>query len=41
MEDPANEQRVLNSRRATLKANMQRTLEGVKALTEGERDRTR
>ncbi len=32
--DPANEQKVLNGRRQTLKANMQRTVEGVKALAE-------
>jgi hypothetical protein len=33
-DDPANEQKVLNGRRQTLKANMQRTVEGVKALAE-------
>ena len=34
-QDPLNEQKVLNSRREALKANMQRTIEGVKAIAEG------
>ena len=38
LKDPANEERVLNRRRETLKANMQRTLEGAKALSEADRD---
>ena len=40
LKDPANEERVLNGRRETLKANMQRTLEGVKALVDGARSDT-
>ena len=34
LEDPAYEQKVLNGRRETLKANMQRTIEGIKVLAE-------
>ena len=36
LKDPAKEERVLNRRRQVLKANMQRTVEGVKALVDGE-----
>ena len=35
LKDPAKEERVLNRRRETLKANMQATVEGVKALVDG------
>ena len=34
LENPAFEQKVLNARRETLKANMQRTIEGIKVLAE-------
>lgn len=34
-DEPTKEARILNRRRHTLKANMQRTIEGVKALAEG------
>ena len=36
LKDPAKEERVLNRRRQVLKANMQRTVEGVKALVDGD-----
>jgi Polyketide cyclase / dehydrase and lipid transport len=39
-DDPANEQKVLNGRRETLKANMQRTVQGVKSLAGGHRSAT-
>ncbi|MCP3912125.1 MAG: hypothetical protein GY713_14345 [Actinomycetia bacterium] len=35
LKDPAKEEGVLNGRRRTLRANMQRTVEGVKALVDG------
>ncbi|WP_419838325.1 nitroreductase family protein [Candidatus Poriferisodalis sp.] len=35
LRDPAKEQRVLNRRRETLRANMQRVVEGVKAIVDG------
>lgn len=36
LRDPAKEERVLNRRRAVLKANMQRVVEGVKAIVDGD-----
>ncbi len=36
LRDPAKEQRVLNRRRETLRANMQRVVEGVKAIVDGD-----
>ncbi len=35
LKDPEKEERVLNGRRRTLKANMQATVEGIKALVDG------
>ncbi len=35
LRDPAKEQRVLNRRRETLRANMQRVVDGVKAIVDG------
>ena len=36
LRDPAKEQRVLNRRRETLRANMQRVVEGAKAIVDGD-----
>ena len=36
LRDPAKEQRVLNRRRETLRANMQRVIEGVKSIVDGD-----
>ena len=38
IKDPEKEERVLNRRRQTLKANMQATVEGVRDLVDGEPD---
>jgi hypothetical protein len=35
LQDPAREEQVLNRRRITLRANMQRTVEGVKSIVDG------